>query len=79
MKDGLRNVVEDSIRELQKKVAYGLPTAWGDVSVEGRASAEDFRRWYEQLERIERAATVLRGQMFKIWIEEERKEEKNES
>jgi hypothetical protein len=77
MKNGLRGVVEDLIRDLQKKVAYGLPSAWGDVSVEGRASAEDFRRWYEQLERIERDATVLRSLMFKIWVAEERKEGSN--
>jgi hypothetical protein len=73
----IRDRVEDSIRKLQKDVAYGLPSTWGDVSVEGRACSEDFRRWYEQLERIERDASVLRQSMFKIWIEEERKEEKN--
>ncbi len=73
----IREAVENSIRKLQKDVAYGLPSTWGEVSVEGRSSAEDFRRWYEQLERIERDAQLLRGQMFKVWVTEQRRSQES--
>jgi hypothetical protein len=65
-----RDRLEAKIFGLQKATAYGLPTTWGDVSVEGRASKKDFEKWLAEAKLIEQTAAEIKRMLYKVIAEE---------
>ena len=65
-----RDQLEAKIMNLQKMAAYSLPTTWGDVSVEGRASKKQFAAWAVEAGRMEALAGQVKRLLDRVVKEE---------